>query len=100
MRSSAVPIEWIGKGGAGEPSHVYVRASDAVPMLRSGRLRLAEQRAAGRERNTIDVFFTSLAEDRGENAVAGVGCVANEGNSDARSDCGRPRSCGSTSRPA
>ena len=30
----------------------------------------AKQPAGRREHNTIDVFFASLAEDRGENAVA------------------------------
>ncbi|MBV9551412.1 MAG: PAS domain-containing protein [Alphaproteobacteria bacterium] len=54
-----------------EPDHVYVLATDSVLTVRRGRLQLRQHRGgASRERHTIDVFFASLAEDVGENAVA------------------------------
>lgn len=76
-RFTSLPVVPIRDGAAIEPDRVYVLASDAVPMLRRKRLRLVRQLANGRERNVIDVFFSSLAGDRGENAVgiilSGVG---------------------------
>src|SRR5207302_8272749 len=45
-------------------------ASDAVPTIRRGKLRLNPRLAGRREFNPIDVFFASLAEDRGEYSVA------------------------------
>ncbi|HEX2151299.1 MAG TPA: CheR family methyltransferase [Stellaceae bacterium] len=69
-RWTALPIEPIRNGAAIEPNHAYVLASDAVVTLSRGRLRLVQQPAGEREHNRIDIFFASLAEDRGEDAVA------------------------------
>ena len=69
-RSTGLPIAPVHDGAAIEPNRIYVLSSDAVPTLRRKRLRLSQHPAGGREHNTIDVFFASLAEDRGENAVA------------------------------
>ncbi|MGD9616847.1 MAG: CheR family methyltransferase [Alphaproteobacteria bacterium] len=69
-RSARLPIAAVHDGATIESNRVYVLSSDAVPTLRRKRLRLSHHPAGGREHNTIDVFFASLAEDRGENAVA------------------------------
>ena len=69
-RSTGLPIAPVHDGAAIEPNRIYVLSSDAVPTLRRKRLRLSQHPAGGREYNTIDVFFASLAEDRSENAVA------------------------------
>ncbi|MGE3784009.1 MAG: CheR family methyltransferase, partial [Alphaproteobacteria bacterium] len=69
-RVTDLPIVSATDGAAIEPNRVYVLAADAIPVLRRKRLRLTGQAADRRERNTIDVFFASLAEDRGEDAVA------------------------------
>ena len=69
-RATNLPIEPARDGATLEPNRVYVLSSDAVPLLRRRRLRLSRHPASRRERNTIDVFFASLAEDRGEDAVA------------------------------
>jgi two-component system CheB/CheR fusion protein len=54
------------------PGHVYVLPTDAVITLTAGRLALRRQDpAARRERQPIDIFFASLAENLGERA-AGV----------------------------
>ncbi len=76
-RLTTLPIEPIEDGASIEANHAYVLASDAIATLDRGRLRLTPQPAGGREHNRIDVFFASLAEDRGEDAVgvilSGVG---------------------------
>jgi two-component system CheB/CheR fusion protein len=62
-----------------EAQHVYVLPPGAVLTIRDGRLRLRHTGAAERERAPIDVFFTSLAEDQGEQAI---GVVLSGGGSD------------------
>jgi two-component system CheB/CheR fusion protein len=62
-----------------EVQHVYVLPPGAVLTIREGRLRLRHTGAAERERAPIDVFFTSLAEDQGEQAI---GVVLSGGGSD------------------
>ena len=69
-RSTALPIEAMRDGGTIEANRIYVLASDEMPTLRRGKLRLSPRSASRRELNTIDVFFASLAEDRGEYSVA------------------------------
>jgi len=69
-RSTQLPIAALRNGETIEPNHVYVLASDAVPTIRRGKLRLNPRSAGRREFNPIDVFFASLAEDRGEYSVA------------------------------
>src|SRR5438067_10460368 len=69
-RSTALPIEPMRDGDAIEAKRIYVLASDEMPTLRRGKLRLSPRSASRRELNTIDVFLASLAEDRGEYSVA------------------------------
>jgi two-component system CheB/CheR fusion protein len=62
-----------------EPGHVYVLAVDSVVTIKAGRLRLRSGPADRRERNPIDLFFASLAEDKTEDAI---GIVMSGGGSD------------------
>jgi two-component system CheB/CheR fusion protein len=62
-----------------EAEHVYVLPPGAVLTIHEGRLRLRHTGPADHERAPIDVFFTSLAEDQGEQAV---GVVLSGGGSD------------------
>jgi two-component system, chemotaxis family, CheB/CheR fusion protein len=48
---------------------VFVIPANAVMTIEGGRLRLRQRRNVG-ERMPLDTFFTSLAEDQGESAVA------------------------------
>ena len=67
-RATPLPVVAAQDGVSVEPNRVYVLASDRVPFLRDGHLHLMPHPAA-REYNVIDVFFSSLAEDRSEDAV-------------------------------
>lgn len=76
-RATPLPVVPAQDGASVEPNRVYVLASDMVPVLRDGHLHLMPHPATAREYNVIDVFFSSLAEDVGEDAVgvilSGVG---------------------------
>jgi two-component system CheB/CheR fusion protein len=50
------------------PNKVYVIPRNAVLTIAAGELRV-RSRANGADRMAIDAFFTSLAEDQGENAI-------------------------------
>lgn len=52
------------------PNNVYVRVPDATLAVAEGVLRVRAAPAASHDRNPIDVFLGSLAEDHGERAVA------------------------------
>jgi two-component system, chemotaxis family, CheB/CheR fusion protein len=51
-----------------EPDHVYVGSPDHILMIDQGRVRL-QAREDNIQRRPIDVFLSSLANDRGESAV-------------------------------
>ena len=51
-----------------EPDHVYVGSPDHILMIDQGRVRL-QPREDNIQRRPIDVFLSSLANDRGETAV-------------------------------
>jgi two-component system CheB/CheR fusion protein len=61
------------------PNTVHVLPPDAVLSIGDGRLVLKRQNGGRRERKPIDVFFTSLAADRGELAA---GIVLSGGDGD------------------
>jgi two-component system, chemotaxis family, CheB/CheR fusion protein len=57
----------------GEPvaaQHVYVLPAGAILTMREGRMQVRRIGALDRERAPIDLFFSSLAEDRAEHAIA------------------------------
>jgi two-component system CheB/CheR fusion protein len=62
-----------------EPERVYVLPPAAIMTIEQGRLHLQERDAGSRGRAPIDIFFNSLAEDQGEDAV---GIVLSGGGSD------------------
>ena len=69
-RCTRLPVAPARNNARIEPNHLYVLASDALLTVKNGRLNLRQHRSPARERHPIDVFFASLAEDAGENAVA------------------------------
>jgi two-component system CheB/CheR fusion protein len=71
-RATTLPVAPIDDGQAVIPDHVYVLAPRGIVTFADGRLRLRDIAAAQRERNPIDLFFASLAEDRHEWAVGVV----------------------------
>jgi two-component system CheB/CheR fusion protein len=78
-RASRVPVVNARDGQSIEVQHVYILPPSATLTIAAGRLRLRHTAAPNRERNPIDVFFTSLAEDQGERAI---GIVLSGGGSD------------------
>src|SRR6266404_1703011 len=62
-----------------DAEHVYVLPAGAILTIREGRLRLRHTGTADHQRTPIDVFFTSLAQDRAEHAI---GTVLSGGGSD------------------
>jgi two-component system, chemotaxis family, CheB/CheR fusion protein len=68
-RRTTMPVAAARDGDKVAPQHVYVMPPGMVMTIEWGHLRLREADADHHERAPIDVFFTSLAEDQGEDAV-------------------------------
>ncbi|RBP17520.1 two-component system CheB/CheR fusion protein [Roseiarcus fermentans] len=71
-RHTAMTVEVARDGQAVEKDTVYVLPPKAVLTISGGILRLQETDVAHHQRSPIDVFFSSLAHDRRENAVGVV----------------------------
>jgi two-component system CheB/CheR fusion protein len=70
---TSMPFVVAQDGTVPQPGHVYVLPNDALITIANGRLALLPQRTGQhRERQPIDLFFASLAEDQGEWAVGMV----------------------------
>ncbi|HKS89366.1 MAG TPA: chemotaxis protein CheB [Stellaceae bacterium] len=67
-RSVALPIVAVRDGESIAADHIYIITSNAVATVRRGRLRLRPE-PESRERNPIDVFFASLADEYGETTI-------------------------------
>lgn len=68
-----MPVVPARNGEAVQPGHAYVLPNDALISLSGGKLVLRRQLPeAQRERQPIDLFFASLAEDQGEAAIGVV----------------------------
>jgi len=78
-RRTAMSVAAAREGDHVEPNHVYVLPPGSILMIENGHLHLLPDRTDHRVRAPIDIFFTSLAEDQGENAV---GIVLSGGGSD------------------
>lgn len=76
-RRTTMPVAAARSGDAVEPQRVYVLPPGMTITIEQGRLKLTERRT--NHPMPIDIFFGSLAEDRGENAV---GIVLSGGGSD------------------
>jgi len=72
QNSTAMPVVPMRDGEALQPGRAYVALHDAIVTIAEGRLVLRPQSAEARERQLIDVFFASLAADRGEDAIGVV----------------------------
>ena len=67
---TSMPVEAAADGAMVQCGHVYVLPNDSLITLSGGRLVLRRQSVGvPRERQLIDLFFASLAEDQGEHAV-------------------------------
>ncbi len=78
--STTLPVVPAMDGEVVKSGHVYVLANDSLITIVAGRIALRHQSPeAPRERQPIDLFFASLAEDQGEHAV---GIVLSGGGSD------------------
>jgi len=80
-RQTALPVHVAQEGLKVDASNVYVMPENATLSIKDGRLKLHHIDPVHRERKPVDVFFSALAEDQGENAV---GIVMSGGDSDGR----------------
>jgi len=78
-RRTSMRVTAVRDGDLIEPERVYVLPPAAILTVSEGRLHLRERGAGAAERAPVDIFFNSLAEDCGENAV---GIVLSGGGSD------------------
>jgi two-component system, chemotaxis family, CheB/CheR fusion protein len=77
-RFAPLPVTTAVDGGAIEPNHVYVCPSDHILTLGDNRLHL-HSRVSEAQHKPIDVFLSSLADERGE---AAIGILLSGGGSD------------------
>ncbi|MGH9627704.1 MAG: chemotaxis protein CheB, partial [Bryobacteraceae bacterium] len=68
-RQTEMPVEQARDNMKVAPNRVYVIPPNATLTIKDGVLRVTTPVAARGSRTPIDSFFSSLAEDRGENAV-------------------------------
>lgn len=68
-RSTSMPVSAVHDGDTVLLDHVYVLQPDAILTMEGGCLRVRKPNKVQRERNPIDIFFASLAEDQGERAI-------------------------------
>jgi two-component system, chemotaxis family, CheB/CheR fusion protein len=65
------------------PDHIYFIPNDKLMTIRGGKLRLTQKSYSKEPNRAIDIFFNSLAEDKGENAIgiilSGTGTDGTEG---------------------
>ena len=67
-RYTAMPVLAATQDAVVEPNHVYLGGADSILTIKGGRLAL-QARPADSQPTQIDVFLSSLAEDRGEAAI-------------------------------
>src|SRR5262245_34153090 len=77
-RHTKMAVRIAADGATVEPNHAYVCPADHVVTIEGGRLYLAARRSDQQHR-PIDVFLSSLAEERSESAI---GVVLSGGGSD------------------
>ena len=71
-RHTSLKVEVARDGQLVEKDNVYILPPGAILTIADGRLRLEPTDAADHQRKPIDIFFSSLARDRGEYAVGVV----------------------------
>jgi two-component system, chemotaxis family, CheB/CheR fusion protein len=70
QRSTAMPVSTAGDGTAVAPNHVYVIPPGKHITMSDGHMNLNELPKERGRRMTVDLFFRSLADSHGPNAVA------------------------------
>ncbi len=68
-RATKMPVTNATHGAHIRPGHVYVLPSEHVLTLKGAQLQLQRLESGQRERNPIDVFFTSIAKEWHESSV-------------------------------
>jgi two-component system, chemotaxis family, CheB/CheR fusion protein len=68
-RCTKTPACEVRDGAAIEPNHIYTLQPGTLLTIANSRLQVRPVNAAHRERNPIDIFLASLADDRGAGAV-------------------------------
>jgi two-component system, chemotaxis family, CheB/CheR fusion protein len=71
-RSTRIPVTEVQDGDKIQADHVYVIPANANMIIEDGSLRLVPRESARSRNMPIDHFFRSLAESRGEQAIAVV----------------------------
>ncbi len=69
-RTTKLPVCEVEEGMAVEPNHIYVIPPNALMTIAQGRLYLTAREKTQRISKAIDSFFNSLAEERGDQAIA------------------------------
>jgi two-component system CheB/CheR fusion protein len=69
QRSSSLPVHEVADQMKVEPNHVYVIPPNREMAIFQGVLQLSVPEQPRGQRMAIDAFFSSLAEDQGENAI-------------------------------
>ncbi|TIP52692.1 MAG: chemotaxis protein CheR, partial [Mesorhizobium sp.] len=69
-RYTRMPVVVVEDGTTVLSDHVYVMPQNVVLTIEKGVLHLRQSNVLSRERKPIDIFFSALAEDQGEYAVA------------------------------
>lgn len=68
-RKTAIPVQRAEDGMVVEADHIYLIPPKSNLTIFHGKLLLEEQKARGGVNLPVDIFFRSLAEDQGDNAV-------------------------------
>ena len=68
-RATVLPVTTVENNGPAESEHVYVIPPNKTLTLHDGRLLLGPPTSSRGHPNSVDEFFTSLAQDRGEHAA-------------------------------
>jgi len=71
-RWTGMPVDQAEDGMAVERDHVYVIPPNLLMTIKGGRLRLQVPSTPMRENHPVDIFFGSLAADKGGNAIGVV----------------------------
>ena len=70
QRFTELPVKVADNAALVEINTVYVMPENAVLTIEGGRLRLRKPDSVTRERKPVDIFFASLAQDKGEQGAA------------------------------
>lgn len=68
-RTTTMPVVQIEEGMSPQPNHVYVIPPNCDLRIQDSRFQISDREQSRPVNTTIDVFFRSLAEDQGSNAI-------------------------------